>query len=265
MDSCGKRFLCATSVFSVFSVSLWLLFRSENLTTETQRTQRLHREEAALLILVDLLDAGVANGVSIATTLTRRNCSGIRPQRLAAGTHPTAMPRGIAIDQLVGTNIMSDNCAGPNQATLAQPDTANYGGIRSHSGSLFNPGLDWNPVRVAASWDQVVGQHCVWSKKNVVADVDVLPHADTIFDRYIVADCYPALDESVVADVAVGADHSSLQYMSERPNSSTFADVVCFYQRLLVDECRLSGVAHNSQFTRRLFLWHPDTQAVEKR
>ena len=37
----ANRFLCATSVFSV---SRWLLFPSNSLTTETPRTQRLHRE-----------------------------------------------------------------------------------------------------------------------------------------------------------------------------------------------------------------------------
>jgi hypothetical protein len=36
------RFLCATSVFSV---SLWLMNSEQKHTTETQRTQRLHREE----------------------------------------------------------------------------------------------------------------------------------------------------------------------------------------------------------------------------
>src|ERR1043165_8579125 len=36
------RFLCATSVFSV---SLWCIFARNSSTTETQRTQRLHREE----------------------------------------------------------------------------------------------------------------------------------------------------------------------------------------------------------------------------
>jgi hypothetical protein len=37
-----QRFLCATSVFSV---SLWLMNSEQKHTTETQRTQRLHREE----------------------------------------------------------------------------------------------------------------------------------------------------------------------------------------------------------------------------
>ncbi len=36
------RFLCATSVVSV---SLWCVFARNSSTTETQRTQRLHREE----------------------------------------------------------------------------------------------------------------------------------------------------------------------------------------------------------------------------
>ena len=37
-------FLCVTSVFSV---SLWCVFALNSSTTETQRTQRLHREEAS--------------------------------------------------------------------------------------------------------------------------------------------------------------------------------------------------------------------------
>ena len=38
------RFLCATSVFSV---PLWLFLLRQSLTTETQRTQRLHREDGS--------------------------------------------------------------------------------------------------------------------------------------------------------------------------------------------------------------------------
>jgi hypothetical protein len=39
------RFLCATSVLSV---SLWCIFALNSSTTETQRTERLHREEKYL-------------------------------------------------------------------------------------------------------------------------------------------------------------------------------------------------------------------------
>jgi hypothetical protein len=40
------RFLCATSVFFV---SLWLMKSEEKHITETQRTQRLHREEPTVI------------------------------------------------------------------------------------------------------------------------------------------------------------------------------------------------------------------------
>jgi len=40
--SVAEVFLCATSVFSV---SLWFAWFSAKITTEAQRTQRLHREE----------------------------------------------------------------------------------------------------------------------------------------------------------------------------------------------------------------------------
>src|SRR6185369_3324276 len=41
-ELCGLAFLCATSVSSV---SLWCGFTRNSSTTETQRTQRLHREK----------------------------------------------------------------------------------------------------------------------------------------------------------------------------------------------------------------------------
>src|SRR6185369_17298053 len=52
LDGIGLRWLCAKSharpllcAISVFSVSLWCVFARNSSTTETQRTQRLHREE----------------------------------------------------------------------------------------------------------------------------------------------------------------------------------------------------------------------------
>jgi len=191
------------------------------------------------------------------------------------------MTRGIPVNQFVRTNVVGYYCTGADQATLAQPDTANYRCVGTDGYALFNPRFHRNPVSIAASWCQVVGQDCVRSKKNVVTDVNVLPYAHAVFDRHIVTDCYSALDESMVADIAVGTDHGSLQDVSERPNARAFADVVCFYQRLLVDECRLSSIAHDSQFTLRLALaqsyercrlllhwqgnlWHPYAQAMKE-
>jgi len=48
----GLGFLGATFVSSV---SLWLLFRSNEITTETQRTQRLHREEQPSAVLLPMI------------------------------------------------------------------------------------------------------------------------------------------------------------------------------------------------------------------
>jgi hypothetical protein len=45
-------FLCATSVSSV---SLWLMDSQRQLTTEAQRTQRLHREELIAAIYVQVV------------------------------------------------------------------------------------------------------------------------------------------------------------------------------------------------------------------
>ena len=65
----------------------------------------------------------------------------------------------------------------------------------------------------------------------------MLPHADSIFNGYVVADCDSALDESVIADIAVRADNDIFEYMSKRPDASAFANRICFDQRLLVDKC----------------------------
>src|SRR6185369_11298069 len=56
--------LCATSVFSV---SLWLMNSEQKHTTETQRTQRLHREEG----LHDFLCKAISNQFDPGTCLNR--------------------------------------------------------------------------------------------------------------------------------------------------------------------------------------------------
>ena len=64
----------------------------------------------------------------------------------------------------------------------------------------------------------------------------VLPHADSVFNSYVVADRDAALDESVIADIAMRADNNIFEYMSKRPDASALANRICFDQRFLVNE-----------------------------
>ena len=98
---------------------------------------------------------------------------------------------------------MSDDCAGSDQATLAESDAANDRGVSADGYAFFDPCFDGDPVRVAASRCQIVSQDCVWTKEDVVGDVYVLPDANAVFDRDLVADRDSTLDESMITDVAV--------------------------------------------------------------
>ena len=140
------------------------------------------------------------------------------------------------MDQLKGQNIMRNDSARADQTTLAQADSANNRCVCSDRDAFFNPGVDRNPVGGAATWRQVVCEHCVWSKENVIGHVNVFPETDAIFDRHIVANRDAGFDEGMIADVAVAADNHVLLDVSESPDACAIADVGCFDERLLVDE-----------------------------
>lgn len=131
---------------------------------------------------------------------------------------------------------MRDDRARSDEATLAESDAANYGCIRADSYSFFDPGFNWDPVRVAAARSEIVGKNSVWTKKDVICYVHVLPHADSVFNCDVVADCDSTLDKSVIADVAMGTYADVLQDMSKRPDARAFANRICFDQRFFVDE-----------------------------
>ena len=128
---------------------------------------------------------------------------------------------------------MSDHRPGSDETTLAESNAANNRRVCADSHSFLNPGFHRDPVSIAASRGQIIRQHRVWTKKHVVTDVHVLPDADAVLDGDVVTYSDPALDESMVADVAVSADNGVLQHMSKCPYPRTFANCICF------DECRL--------------------------
>ena len=101
------------------------------------------------------------------------------------------------------TNVVSYDCTGADQATLAESDAANDRCVGAHCYAFFDPCFDRDPVCVAASRCQVVSQDCIWTKEDVVGDVYVLPNADAVFDGDVVADRDATFDESVIANVAV--------------------------------------------------------------
>jgi len=146
------------------------------------------------------------------------------------------MPRRISVDQLVRTNVMSHDRARSDETTLPEPDAANDGCISADSDSFFNPRLDRNPVRVAATRSEIVGENRIWTKKHIISHVHVLPDADSILDGHIISDGDAALDKSMIADIAMRPDTDVLQHMSKRPDARTFANRVRFDQRFLVDE-----------------------------
>src|ERR1041384_1912092 len=127
------------------------------------------------------------------------------PQRLTTKTHPPTVSRGISVDQFMRTNVVSDDSARADEATLAQSYTANYRCVRADRDSFFNPRFYRYPGRVAAPRSEIISQHRIWTKENVIRNVHMLPHAHAILDRNVVADRNAALDVSVIADVAMRA------------------------------------------------------------
>lgn len=119
---------------------------------------------------------------------------------------------------------MSDDGARADETTLAQSHTANDRCVRADRDAFFDPRFHGNPGRIAATRSEIVGQHSVWTKKNVIGNVYVLPHADAILDRDVVANRDSALDKSVIADIAMRPDANILQHVGKRPDARTLTN-----------------------------------------
>src|SRR5262249_20789812 len=154
----------------------------------------------------ELFYAAVSNFVLSPTAITSRNRGAICSQRPSTKTHPTTVPRGISVDQLVRTNVTSHNRARSDQTTPAQSDAANDRRIRPNHDSLCKPRLHRYPVRIAAARREIVSENSIRPKKHIIAHVHVLPDADSILDRDVIANRDAALDKSMIANVAIRSD-----------------------------------------------------------
>lgn len=63
---------------------------------------------------------------------------------------------------------MSYDRAGPDEAPSSEPDSAKYRCVCPYGDAFFDPGFDWNPIRIAASRHEIVSENGVWTKKHVV-------------------------------------------------------------------------------------------------
>jgi len=163
------------------------------------------------------------------------------------------MSRGISINQLMWTNVVSYDSAGSDETACAEPDAANDGCVRTDRYSFFDPCLYGRPVRVATARGQIVSQNRIRTKKYVVCYVYVLPDTDPVFDGYVVADADATLDESMIADVAVRADHHIFQYVSESPDTCAVTNCICFHECFLVDEWSVFRFVHTAFLSKNYF------------
>ena len=56
----------------------------------------------------------------------------------------------------MGANITGHNRASSDEATFAESDAANYGGVRAYGDTFFNPCFHGYPVRVAAPRSKII-------------------------------------------------------------------------------------------------------------
>lgn len=76
---------------------------------------------------------------------------------------------------------------------------------------LFTPG----------SW--IVGEHGGWTNEDVVLDDQSIPQKNPALDCYPIANAYIALNEGVVADIAILSDGRRADDMRKRPDSRAFS------------------------------------------
>src|SRR5215469_2284150 len=105
---------------------------------------------------------------------------------------------------------------------------------------------------------QIIGEAGAWADKNVVADLDPVPHHRLIFYRDPIADPRPGFDERVAANVTVAADYGSFHHMRKGPDPRARTDLFALANRAGVNEdsdrCHVSA-------ERRL---HRDNDAVAR-
>src|SRR5215467_8496750 len=83
---------------------------------------------------------------------------------------------------------------------------------------------------------QIIGEADARPDKDVVADLDPVPHHRLIFYRDPIADPRSGFDKRVAANVTVAADHGPFHDMRKGPDSRARADLVALANRAGVDE-----------------------------
>src|SRR5271156_3318974 len=92
----------------------------------------------------------------------------------------------------------------------------------------------------------VVGKNTVWPEKTIVLNGNAAPHGDSIFHRHVVAQPCALFDETVLANVTVGAHARAPHNMRKRPDTSVFTDIVGVHQRHRMGEEGM--LAHRGAF-----------------
>lgn len=106
---------------------------------------------------------------------------------------------------------------------------------------------------------QVVREHAIGSKEDVILDGHPPPYQDGVLYRHVGSERGPGLNEGMITDVASGTDPCPLHDMREGPDPGIWTDLGAFAETVGMDENRVIWVhAQSSSGIWRRRAYQPD-------
>jgi hypothetical protein len=140
-------------------------------------------------------------------------------------------------------DIAGDDSARRHHGIAADMSSGQDHAARSKARAILDAGPDEppSPLFVACSdrgqlgsrttRENIVGETDAGTDKNVISDLDPVPHHRLVLYGDAIADASSAFDEGMVAYVAVTADHCSLHHMRESPYLRAGPNVLALAER----------------------------------
>lgn len=143
---------------------------------------------------------------------------------------------GISIGEGEIGNVPGDYGPAADHGVAANGDTRSDGAVRANAGALSYQGGDESFWTATASGEQIVGEHGVWAKENIVFTGYAIPQVYTALYSDAITESYAALDEGMVADIAVLANGTTLKDVSKSPHAGPLADLATFDKGMGMDK-----------------------------
>ena len=159
---------------------------------------------------------------------------------LATATHKSNLPGWITHHEGVRGNVVNHDRPSSDEGVHPESNATNDRGVGSDGGALMNLRVDKLLVGLLdlRPGVQVVREDRIRTNEDMITQRHAVPEGHAILNSDAISNRDVRFYETVIADIAVTADHRALHHMSKSPYASPFANGVGFDQSLRMHKVR---------------------------